>query len=665
MGEVFITITYSKSPSLEDLFEKSQNIFERKLRGDEKIWYYNGVNANVPKYKDERIYDELSVSKYEIFNPILIRNANGLFMVTNILFINKEVTTIRIGTYTNDKFTISIGGLEIQEETFKIEDIVLIDDYKFEIPTKIYYSNNKTLQIKPNDLFFLTISNNNHLLSLTPNFYAMFRAYDKENKNALVKISMINNIPSEKFKDIKDSFLYKNIELPIWYIYLFSNYYNKKEVKTQPVFILYTTLKQKGDFSSLLYKIYNYNGSSLNVNEFLRTLTSTEKEQYDTLIDNKFNINSLQELISFGYQITVKKEQKEKEEKERIEKEKERIEKEKERIEEEKIKKEKEEKEKLELSENKKKRDEERTSMDKNIKKYNPPYKKIKIVILGDEGVGKTSFINQYVNNKFNENFNPNKDLKSYERNIIDQNEVYTLNIWDPEIIKGISVENQNFLWDDINFCIIMADISNKNTIESVEKYIDNCIDNTYDILDHNFIVIFNKDDLNNKNITNTDISTLKVKLKNKLNADIFLMLVSAKNYTNIDEVFQKIIERISYIFDSVQDIPYKQEKLHAIRTHVKNLMLKTYKRTDITYEEIQEEILRIEERANLKISNLTALSTNLDKTKIIIPENPDKKDHFKKLWDVERKKQDEDVLTHKSGSKKSTIKIVILGESK
>jgi GTPase SAR1 family protein len=55
----------------------------------------------------------------------------------------------------------------------------------------------------------------------------------------------------------------------------------------------------------------------------------------------------------------------------------------------------------------------------------------IKLILLGESGVGKTSIISRYVNDKFNDNFVTSSTM-SYVAKIIEKNKTkIKLNIWD------------------------------------------------------------------------------------------------------------------------------------------------------------------------------------------------------------------------------------------
>ena len=65
------------------------------------------------------------------------------------------------------------------------------------------------------------------------------------------------------------------------------------------------------------------------------------------------------------------------------------------------------------------------------MKKEEPGIKEVKIILLGDSGVGKTSIINRYVNQSFNNDVTTSLGSRSFEKEIRQGKTLYKLNIWD------------------------------------------------------------------------------------------------------------------------------------------------------------------------------------------------------------------------------------------
>ena len=61
----------------------------------------------------------------------------------------------------------------------------------------------------------------------------------------------------------------------------------------------------------------------------------------------------------------------------------------------------------------------------------NEPDEELKLILLGESGVGKTSIIERYLYNKFNDKFCPSTTMNYAEKDIVIDKKTIRLNIWD------------------------------------------------------------------------------------------------------------------------------------------------------------------------------------------------------------------------------------------
>ena len=96
--------------------------------------------------------------------------------------------------------------------------------------------------------------------------------------------------------------------------------------------------------------------------------------------------------------------------------------------------------------------------------------KKLKVTLIGESKVGKTSLINQYVNNKFEEEYfmtiGNDKLIKEIE---INENKV-RLEIWDTIGQKDLRSANKIFM-KNTNIALIVYDITNKKSFENLNEF--------------------------------------------------------------------------------------------------------------------------------------------------------------------------------------------------
>ena len=96
------------------------------------------------------------------------------------------------------------------------------------------------------------------------------------------------------------------------------------------------------------------------------------------------------------------------------------------------------------------------------------------ILIIGDSGVGKTNFIYQFAEGKFNEMHvsTVGLDFKSKIIKLPKLNKIVKLQIWDTAGQERYMAINKN-LFQKVEGIIIMYDISNRNSFENINKWLN------------------------------------------------------------------------------------------------------------------------------------------------------------------------------------------------
>ena len=161
----------------------------------------------------------------------------------------------------------------------------------------------------------------------------------------------------------------------------------------------------------------------------------------------------------------------------------------------------------------------------------------LKIIILGDMMVGKTTFLLKYV-----DNFSPKLYISTagidYKIKKIKYNDIdITLQIWDTAGQERYKVITKSFV-KGVDGIIFMYDITNKESFINIKKWIEDTEDYSFN---SKKIIIGNKIDMEEKREVNDE---MKEKLINEMNIDI--MEVSAKNENDdINEVFDVLLKNI------------------------------------------------------------------------------------------------------------------------
>ncbi|MFW9945442.1 MAG: Rab family GTPase [Candidatus Odinarchaeota archaeon] len=164
----------------------------------------------------------------------------------------------------------------------------------------------------------------------------------------------------------------------------------------------------------------------------------------------------------------------------------------------------------------------------------------LKIIIIGDPGVGKTSLVKKFISGQFSRDYKAsigtNLFIKKMES---DSDEKISLNLWD---IAGQErwVKMRHLYYSGSDGALIVGDITRKNTFYQITKFW------TPDLKkycrDIPLILLANKNDLK------LDISKTEIEeISNKINANS-LIYTSARNGEHVEEAF-KLISDLSLKF--------------------------------------------------------------------------------------------------------------------
>ena len=162
---------------------------------------------------------------------------------------------------------------------------------------------------------------------------------------------------------------------------------------------------------------------------------------------------------------------------------------------------------------------------------------KLKIIIIGDSQVGKTSLLFQYTENFYPENFISTVGIE-YKLKEIKINEVnYTLQIWDTAGQERFKSLSRSFM-NEADGVLFVYDITNKKTFQSIKDWIK--IQEDTSEIGNKKIIVGNKSDLEDKR----EIS--KEKLKNLCEQlNVYGEETSAKTGENVSEIFEKLAQLI------------------------------------------------------------------------------------------------------------------------
>ena len=162
-----------------------------------------------------------------------------------------------------------------------------------------------------------------------------------------------------------------------------------------------------------------------------------------------------------------------------------------------------------------------------------------KICVLGDDGVGKTSLIRRYVEDKFEEGFSEEKQINKKEElyvsvveNGLPHSDLITLNIWD-----WISNITQTQSYINSKGALLVCDMTNKSSLRSLEYWKNELYKVAGEVP---VIIVGNKFDLKKKmELRKEDL----VKYVKKLKASY--IGTSTKTGKNVNNAFYKLAKML------------------------------------------------------------------------------------------------------------------------
>ena len=169
----------------------------------------------------------------------------------------------------------------------------------------------------------------------------------------------------------------------------------------------------------------------------------------------------------------------------------------------------------------------------------------IKIIVVGNSGTGKTSFVNKWIKDTFDEAYKATI-VSEFSFKVIEyKDKSYKIQLWD---LAGMdqNICITKIFSKDSHGCIVLSDKKKKKTLQECIKW-KNTVDETTKFLDDTnipAILIRNKVDLLENNNNNNDDEDM---IKDFCDKNKFLRCfkTSAKTGTNIEEAMNFLISNI------------------------------------------------------------------------------------------------------------------------
>lgn len=163
----------------------------------------------------------------------------------------------------------------------------------------------------------------------------------------------------------------------------------------------------------------------------------------------------------------------------------------------------------------------------------------LKVIILGDSGVGKTSLMNQYVNKKFSVSYKATIGADFLTKEVLVDDRLVTMQIWDTagqERFQSLGVA----FYRGADCCVLVYDVNNAKSFDTLDSWRDEFLiqASPRDADAFPFVVIGNKIDVEeNKRM----ISQKRAMSFCQSKGGIPYFETSAKEAINVEQAFEVI----------------------------------------------------------------------------------------------------------------------------
>merc|ERR1712121_50396 len=161
----------------------------------------------------------------------------------------------------------------------------------------------------------------------------------------------------------------------------------------------------------------------------------------------------------------------------------------------------------------------------------------LKVIILGDSGVGKTSLMNQYVNKRFTSQYKATIGADFLTKEVMVDDRLVTMQIWDTagqERFQSLGVA----FYRGADCCVLCYDVTAPNTFKSLDSWRDEFLiqASPRDPDNFPFVVLGNKVDLDNR-----AVPAKRAQQWCHSKNEIPYFETSAKEAINVEQAFQTI----------------------------------------------------------------------------------------------------------------------------
>ncbi|BAO42350.1 GTP-binding protein YPT7 [Kluyveromyces marxianus] len=164
----------------------------------------------------------------------------------------------------------------------------------------------------------------------------------------------------------------------------------------------------------------------------------------------------------------------------------------------------------------------------------------LKVIILGDSGVGKTSLMHRYVNDKYSQQYKATIGADFLTKEVIvNDDKVATMQVWDTagqERFQSLGVA----FYRGADCCVLVYDVTNAKSFDNIKSWRDEFLvhANVSSPETFPFVILANKVDVeeSKKVVSSRSAQELAKSLGN-----VPLFFTSAKDAINVQDAFEEI----------------------------------------------------------------------------------------------------------------------------
>jgi Ras-related protein Rab-7A len=162
----------------------------------------------------------------------------------------------------------------------------------------------------------------------------------------------------------------------------------------------------------------------------------------------------------------------------------------------------------------------------------------LKVIIIGDAGVGKTSLSQRYLTGKFTSQYRATIGADFLSKNITNQGNEYSLQVWDTAGQERFRAIGSAF-YRGSDCCVIVYDITDSKSFDNVQMWKENFLKEGRVSPDFPFVIIGNKCDME----ADRQVTSNQAEHWCRDNGGYNNFEVSAKDGNSIEEAFDVIIQ--------------------------------------------------------------------------------------------------------------------------